>query len=223
MPTVKQLKEDLKRKGCKGYSGLKKPDLKKLLNMCPENNCVVSRRVKCAKKGQMCKPKTGRCVKHPKRRRPDAAGAAGKKPSPKKPSAGAAGKKPSPKKPSTAGAAGKKPSPKKPSPKKPSPKKPSPKKPKLKLEIVIDETKLQEWEFEDLNNLLYNDFKFEDYLINFDYQSYLLKREDPLHPTSTFIFEYSSDAVEDGLRLQRMLWNLDHNNSIKEFRIIHNH
>ena len=186
MPTIKQLKEDLKKKGCKGYSGLNKPDLEKLLKMCPENNCVVSKRVKCAKKGQMCKPKTGRCAKHPKRTQPGAAGAAGKKPS-------AAGKKP------------------------------SPKKAKLKLEIVIDENKLQEWEFEDLNNLLYNEFKFEDYLINFDYQSYLLKREDPLHPTSTFIFEYSSDAVEDGLRLQRLLWNLDHNNSIKDFRIIHNH
>jgi hypothetical protein len=187
---------------------------------------------------------TVRCVKHQKRTRPGAAGAAGKKPSAagkkpsaagkkpsaagKKPSAAgkkpsAAGKKPSPKKPSPKKPSPKKPSPKKPSPKKPSPKKPSPKKAKLKLEIVIDENKLQEREFEDLNNLLYNEFKFEDYLINFDYQSYLFKREDPLNPTSKFIFEYSSDAVEDGLRLQRLLWNLDHNNSIKDFRIIHNH
>jgi hypothetical protein len=92
---------------------------------------------------------------------------------------------------------------------------------KLRLEIVIDETKLEDWEFEELNNLLYNDFNFQDYLISYDYQSYLLKRDDPDNPTSRFIFEYNSDVVEDGLQLQKMLWNLDHNDSIKEFKITH--
>ena len=92
---------------------------------------------------------------------------------------------------------------------------------KLRLEIVIDETKLEDWEFEELNNLLYNDFNFQDYLVSYDYQSYLLKRDDPINPTSTFIFEYNSDVVEDGLQLQKMLWNLDHNDSIKEFKITH--
>jgi hypothetical protein len=80
---VAGLKAELKRRGCKGYSGLKKAELEQLLRICPENNCIDSKRRKCERKGQVCKPNTGRCVKQ-KRRRPGA-GAAGS------PGAGAAG------------------------------------------------------------------------------------------------------------------------------------
>ena len=72
---VAGLKAELKRRGCKGYSGLKKAELEQLLRICPENNCIDSKRRKCERKGQVCKPNTGRCVKQ-KRRRPGA-GAAG--------------------------------------------------------------------------------------------------------------------------------------------------
>jgi len=98
-------------------------------------------------------------------------------------------------------------------------KKPSPRKNKLKLEIVIDETKLEKWEFLELNNLIYDYFNFEDYLVSYDYKLYFLKREGP--PTSKFIFEYNSDVIEDELQLKRMRWNSNYNNSIKEFKIIH--
>ena len=67
--TTKQLIELCKQRECKGYSNLKKAELIELLQTCPDNNCIKTKKLKCKKNGKVCNPVTGRCIKKKSRSR----------------------------------------------------------------------------------------------------------------------------------------------------------
>ena len=70
----KQLKAELKKRGCKGYSSLKRPELEELLKKCPTDNCIKSMKKKCEREGKICNPKTGRCISSKKSEKPSRVG-----------------------------------------------------------------------------------------------------------------------------------------------------
>ena len=72
--SIQQLKAELKKRGCKGYSSLKRPDLEELLKKCPADNCVNSMKKKCKEEGRICNPKTGRCISSKKSEKPSRVG-----------------------------------------------------------------------------------------------------------------------------------------------------